>query len=155
MATIFNAIAHHQKLSGLQNYVARQDLANDIEWQPSIGGHTVHDKADDDRFMGIIVGKVSEHKLKVGPVGNYLGEGYGSLPKAKFQLFLSRPITMPFNADFERAYSLLSHLQDIAAVGRKKRDMLIVEGGSKMIRFTRNIFSERVRFCLLIFDQGN
>lgn len=149
---MFDATAHHRKLSGLRNYFPRQGLVNDLEWRPTIGGHTVFDEAEDDRLMGIMVGKVSEHKLKVGPAGNFIGEGYGTLPKAKYQLFLTRPITAPFKEDFERAYSLLSHLQDVAAVSRKKKDMLILEGGSKMIRFTKNVFEERVRISRPIVD---
>ena len=152
MSSTFDANAHHHKMTLLQNYIARENLVNDLSWEPSIGGHTVHDLSDDEAFMGIIVGKVSEHKLRVGTTGNYLGEGYGSLPKAKYQLFLTRPITSPFKADFNRAYSLLSHLQDIAAVSQKKRDMLVIEGGSKMIRFTQNIFKERVS-CISICYQ--
>ncbi|KAG8214614.1 hypothetical protein J3R82DRAFT_9687 [Butyriboletus roseoflavus] len=101
MTTSVDLNAHQQKLSLLHNYAGQKNLLNNLEWCPSKIGHTVYNKTEEEPFIGIVVGKVVEHKLKVGPSSNFINDDYRSLAKAKFQLFLTPPITPALRSDFE------------------------------------------------------
>ncbi|KAI5984252.1 hypothetical protein EDC04DRAFT_2615786 [Pisolithus marmoratus] len=134
---------YHENVSQLDKYLATPGLLNTLEWRPAKNGHSVFEKTDETHFIGIVVGSVAEYRLNAGTRGNYINSTYGSLPKAKYQFYLTKPIVQAFRADFDRAFDLLNGLQNQVAHTTHKKDMLFEQSGGRMIRFTKSIFHKR------------
>lgn len=141
----FNGTSHRQKLAHKPNYAASPSLIDTLEWCTCGSGHAIFDvKEEDEPFIAVLVGKVIDYELNANPNGTYLNDEFGTLEKAKYQFYTTRPIDPAFKEDFSHTYTLLDHLQNIVAKSHSKKDMLFNDVGGKLIHFTHNIFKERV-----------
>ncbi|KIJ11074.1 hypothetical protein PAXINDRAFT_157428 [Paxillus involutus ATCC 200175] len=140
----FDSTEYRKILTKQPNYSASPTITENLEWRPHGSGHTIFDKGEDEEpFTAITVGKVLDYKLNANPSGTYLGKDFGSLSKAKYQFYLTRPLDPAFKDDFLRTYAMLEKLQTLVAKGPNKKDMLYTAVGGRLIRFARSVFEER------------
>ncbi|KAF8271624.1 hypothetical protein EI94DRAFT_1568036, partial [Lactarius quietus] len=92
----------------------------------------------------LIISHVLDFCLNCGPSGSFLKRGVGCLASAKFQLQLGRPDNTPFAADFDKVLEVFNQLQSATAISLTQRNLIVVDGLSRNIRFSRSIFKKRV-----------
>jgi hypothetical protein len=146
----FDAHAYHVKNSLLSNYAASPNILNTTMWQHTDTGLEVVDPSNELPLKIFIVGRISTFRLKSGPAGNHMKNGFGSLDKAKYQLHMSRPADPELGADYNAAIANLETLQRQVATTTDIRNMVITDVTGKMIRFVRNIFTLRVSYLSLL-----
>ncbi len=104
------------------------------------------EKASNEIAIASVVGQVVDHCLHCGPTGNYLSRNFGPLEKAKFQLYLARPLIPAFADDFNKVVDALAQIQSQVASFPDRKNLIEIDGKSKILRFTQNIFFKRVCF---------
>ncbi|KAG1760831.1 hypothetical protein EDD22DRAFT_954597 [Suillus occidentalis] len=139
----FDAHAYHVKNSLLSNYAASPNILNTTMWQHTNTGLEVVDPSNELPLKIFIVGRISTFRLKSGPAGNHMKNGFGSLDKAKYQFHMSRPADAELASDYNVAIANLETLQHQVATTTDIRNMVITDVTGKMIRFVRNVFTLR------------
>jgi hypothetical protein len=95
----------------------------------------------------VVVGRVDPQKLNCGPEGNHIKAEISPLAKAKFQFQLCQPFESPFAQDFDTVIQMLESIQGKIAQTGDRPNMIVSDMDSKLIRFTCNVFEQRVRAC--------
>ncbi|KAJ8584652.1 hypothetical protein M405DRAFT_913777 [Rhizopogon salebrosus TDB-379] len=67
------------------------------------------------------------------------------LVKGSFQLQLCQPIEGPFTEEFDKVIQTLESLQGKIAQTGDRRNMIVSDMNSKLIRFTSNVFEKHSR----------
>lgn len=125
-------------------YAAHPLYIQSTQWRSERSGHVLVDTSTSGHAVASVVGRVLDNHLNCGPSGGYLNCGVGSLVGAKYQFFLRRPDNTPFAADFDKAVQNLEQLQSKTASTSARHNLIVVDGQSCNIRFTRNVFEKRV-----------
>lgn len=82
------------------------------------------------------------------PIGGYRRE-YGKLSTAEFQFFIGRPDDRVLAEDYDKAVENLSKIQGGIATGTDRKNLLAIEGKTKNIRLSANVFELRVKHTKL------
>lgn len=125
-------------------YVANPVFLRGIGWRAEGSGHILIDRTTNGNAVACIIGRVSDQRFNCGPEGNFFNDKYGPLSRAKFEIQLAKPHNTPFAADFDKALDNLTKTQAQVAVTPERRNLIVADGRSKNVRFTRNMFEKRV-----------
>ena len=125
-------------------YAAHPRYMQGTKWRSERSGHVLIDTLTSGCAVASVVGRVIDFRLNCGPSGGYLGRGLGSLVAAKYQFQLAKPENTPFAADFDKVLQNIEQLQSATASSPVRRNFIVVDGQSRNLRFTRNIFEKRV-----------
>lgn len=126
-------------------YAAHPRYMQGTKWRSERSGHVLIDTLTSGCAVASVVGRVIDFRLNCGPSGGYLGRGLGSLVAAKYQFQLAKPENTPFAADFDKVLQNIEQLQSATASSPVRRNFIVVDGQSRNLRFTRNIFEKRPR----------
>ncbi|OAX33838.1 hypothetical protein K503DRAFT_775173 [Rhizopogon vinicolor AM-OR11-026] len=93
-------------------------------------------------------------KLNCDPEGNHIRADISPLHKVKFQFQLCQPFKSVFAEDFDKAIQNSEGLQAKFSETADQRNMIIVSDKNvKLIRFTSNIFEQRVYYLLSVLTR--
>jgi hypothetical protein len=145
-----NLAVNRNELLSVESYGASPVFLQGIAWEEEKSGDVLVNKASDVNAVVSVVGRVSEHGLYVGPDGTFVNRQYGTLSAAKFLMLLAKPNDTVFASDFDKTISNLEKVQKQIAKTPHSENLVVWDGGMKKLRFTRNVFNERVRRCHLL-----
>ena len=120
---MFDSVSHWDKLRRLRVYVASAAILSSVGWKQAASGHLLVDKPASNEIALICVGKVLDHKLMVGPSGNYNPQ-YDPLFKAKFMFHLVRPDEPAWADDWDKSIAMLEKIQASVASTKVRKNML-------------------------------
>ncbi|KAH9034859.1 hypothetical protein EDB85DRAFT_2274296 [Lactarius pseudohatsudake] len=119
------------------------DTQRALEWQNSAAGHVLASPASGIHTVGSLVGRVLDYRFACGPLGTFRAE-YGRLPKAKYQLYLAKPVQTIFEDDFNKVVHTFETAQINQASTGECRHLIYPDGKKKKnIRFAENVFEKR------------
>lgn len=149
----FNGLARKQSLSLLHQYVPSSVFTESVGWKRGKGGchwlvdqtlGTFENSQPGADTVCIVVGKVSESRLNVTPIGSF-NPRFPPLKAAKFQLTLSEPFgDVDFHPDFTTAVAHLEEVQRKVALVGPCKNLIETEGTMQYLRFSAPIFQARV-----------
>lgn len=143
---------YHSQLLLARFYAAHPLYVQATKWRSERSGHVLVDTSTSGHAVASVVGRVLEHRLDCGPSGSYLNRGVGSLVGAKYQFIIGKPDKTPFAADYDKVIQHLEKLQSTTASSESRRNLIVVDGQSRNIRFTRNVFEKRVSVMGTVCD---
>jgi len=79
-------------------------------------------------LVASVVGRVVDHRLFCGPSDKFLSREFGPLEKAKFQVYLARPILPAFATDFDEVVDEPGKMQGQIASYSNRRNLIEVDG---------------------------
>lgn len=126
-------------------YAAHPRYLQGTKWRSERTGHVLVDTLTCGRAVASVVGRVIDYRLNCGPSGGYIKRGVGSLVAAKYHFQLAKPENTPFAADFDKVLQNIEQLQSATAASPVRRNFVVVDGQSRNLRFTCNVFEKRVR----------
>jgi hypothetical protein len=133
-----NSREHRSSLLQLPTYLANAGFLSTAGWKQAASGHVVVDKANSEVKAMIIVGRVLDSLLNVGPLGNFTAKY--PLANAKFQFTLCPPEDTVFAGDWEKAYKAIQTLQNMVADTKYHRNFLTFDNKLANLRFTAPVF---------------
>ncbi|KAH8992861.1 hypothetical protein EDB86DRAFT_2747728, partial [Lactarius hatsudake] len=92
---------YHTRIRSSTLYTANTSFLDSVEWQNSASGHVLASPASGVHTVGSLMGRVLDYRFACGPLGTFRAE-YGRLPKAKYQLYLAKPVQTVFEDDFDK-----------------------------------------------------
>ncbi|KAH9024470.1 hypothetical protein EDB83DRAFT_2658149 [Lactarius deliciosus] len=133
---------YHTRLNSSTLYAANSTFLNNVEWQNSAGGHVLASSLTRVHTVGSLVGRVLDYRFACGPLGTFRAE-YGRLHKAKYQLYLAKPLHTVFADDFDKVVNTLETAQRNQATTGDRRHLIYPDGKTKILRFAENVFGKR------------
>ena len=129
------------------SYCACPVFLSGVGWQVEDSGDVLVDKLSNANTVAIVVGRVSNQRFFVTPNGNYgTANKFGDISKSKFLFIIGKPMDTPFAGDFDKALDILVKIQNQMASTPKRLNLITSDGRNKFLRFTRNVFEQRVKF---------
>lgn len=130
----------------LSEYVAAATFLNATAWKREGIADVLVNKSDGGRKTCIIVGEVLDDRLFCGPNGNHTGKGeYAkAFEAARFSLFLGKPESREYGADFDAAQQKMSDIEEKVSLTSDRRYFRDVSGLNKVFKLAAPLFEERV-----------
>lgn len=127
------------------SYVASDSFPSTFKWHRGNKGHILIHKESNQNAVVSVVGKILEDNFNCSAIGNFTNSNrsYDTLQSAKFQLMLEKPEKTPFETDFSTAIRKLTELQNLTAVTKERRNLILEDGAETHLRFSKNVFEER------------
>jgi hypothetical protein len=149
---VHNLEEYRSNLMLTENYATNPRFLNRIGWEVENSGHVIVEK--DTKADGIItvVGRVIDHCLFVGPNGNYSSDEFGDFSTAKFLFHLAKAKDTPFEEDFDKALQNFEKIQAQVAGSANRVNFIVVDGQTRNLHFTRNIFEKWVSLFLFTLN---
>ena len=148
----FNSLTYRDELITLPTSVAHPSFSQTAAWTKDGSGHCLVTKNCRDNLVGVLVGKISDHRLFCSPSGNYCLQSKFSSEfcDAKFQLNVGIPDEPALIPIFRNSVSTLLKLQKSISTTNDNRYLLEDDGDLATIRFSMKMFDKRVCFSLLV-----
>ena len=134
----FSSPMHRNTLLKNPLYGVNPVLTSSVGWADQDNGNKlVISKPSDDNSIHntyfVVVGVVSENKLSVSPIGNYIPK-FNELANSKFQLTLKQPTDIDFAQDWQLVMQSLSSIQGIITSSSDHHYFMIKDGGTTALR---------------------
>jgi len=151
----FNSVSYKDALVARSDFISHPLFLKDGGWAKEGSGHVLASKSAGEDLVGVIVGKVSPHRLQCSPVGNYQVDSkvQPDFTKAKFQFTLDSPDELALKATFRSAVSSLLRLQNNISTTGSNKNLVEGEGDTASVHFSTKIFNKRV--CPLFCEAPN
>jgi hypothetical protein len=141
---VHNLESYRSDLLLTESYAASAGFLAGLGWQVENSGRVVVNKEGNADAVMIVVGEVIDHRLLVGPNGNYSSDAFGDFSTAKFLFHLGKLTKTPFEQDFEKAMQNFDKIQAQVSASTNRVNFIVADVQSRTLRFTRNIFIKRV-----------
>lgn len=102
------------------------------------------DKATNENTVMIIVCRIMDYRFFVTPNGNYSSSQFGDFSTSKFLFVVCIADGTPFAQDYIKFLDNLGKIQNEIACTPNHLNFLGTMGRTKTMRFTCNVFEERV-----------
>jgi hypothetical protein len=116
---------HRNYLCAQPNYISNPTWAPSTIWKQKASGHVLTEKGSGDVAVGIVVRRVLDAQLYVGPVGNYNGKY--ALNNAKYQFVLCLPDNTPFSDDWGKSTRSMENVQQAVASTKSHQHFLTTQ----------------------------
>lgn len=138
----------------LCEYVASATFLATTAWKREGIADVLVNKSDGGRKTCIVVGEVLDDRLFCGPNGNHTGKGeYAKeFEAAHFSLFLGRPESSEFGADFDTAQQKMADIEEKVSLTTDRRYFREASGVNRAFKLAAPLFEERV--CVNYYDSS-
>lgn len=150
-----NLVTHCESLLKSNSYGGNPHFQTAFTWQSQKLGHVLVNKSTNENAVLAVIGQVIEKGLQCSSSGNYHNCENETLEKAKFQLFLGKPVKTIFADDFDMTIKKLASFQTDMALYPCRENFIMPNGRQKTLRFTHNVFEKKTEtdngaiYCLL------
>ncbi|KAJ8517279.1 hypothetical protein ONZ45_g5521 [Pleurotus djamor] len=146
MSPSVDLIAHRASMTRLATYVATARLIDRLFWKDYKGGQVLvgDPKADPafDPVELILVATVTRGSSSLGALGNY-NPDYENMAKAKISFTVEAPADPGFNRDYAAAVQLFRRLQESAAQGPNRKNLLASPTPNSNVRVSHALFRKK------------
>jgi hypothetical protein len=142
----FDSATYANGLLNLPASVAHPSFPHAAAWGKDGSGHSLVTRNSRDDLVGIIVGKISDHRLFCSPIGNYRPDSKFStdFSNTKFQFTVSIPEEQALVPGFRNGITNLIKIQKAISTTDNNKYLLEDEGDLTSVRFFMKMFEKRV-----------
>jgi hypothetical protein len=142
----FNSVTYANGLLTLPTSVAHPSFSHAAAWTKEGSGHSLVTRNSRDDLVGVLVGKISDHRLFCNPMGNYRPDSRFStdFSNTKFQFTVGIPEEQVLVPVFRNAVANLLKIQKAISTTNDNKYLLEDDGDLTSVRFSMKMFEKRV-----------
>ena len=142
---VFSGPAARNRLIHTAEYCASPNWVSRVGWANAKSGQILVNAKSGEETICIVVGTVSETRLKMGPTGNYNPE-FNKLTDAKYTFTLDEPTNPDFRPDWATAVKALEEAENMIQGTKDHRYFIEKIGNLRSLRLSARLLQEKVWF---------